>query len=438
VVLVSWMVLIVTLAVLGKTAGSAYSNTFSIPGTGSANALNLLTRAFPGHAGDQDSIVWKVSSGTVESPAVKARITAMLAKVEAAPSVASVISPYSGGGSARISQNGTIAYATVLFDTQAANLSKPDVNRVVSIAETAREPGLQVELGGQAIGNAERPSAGTSTGIGLLAAAVVLFIAFGSLFAMLLPLAVAIAGLVSGLMAIALFSHAVSVPSIGPTMATLIALGVGIDYALFVVTRHLRQRRSRRQPSADHLPRGRGHEQPYRPAPHQRHPRRRERHLAGRLHRRYHRHLRRLRHRDQPQAPAVPRGHHRARVPAAAGLPQSSRACRSGRDERTRRRGILRRHGRGLLVGLGRAFILSGQQVIGEFGLGLAAAVLLDAFILRTILVPAFMHLFGRVNWWLPRWLDRALPHLSIEPADEAASQAGPLPGEPAHAGSAR
>ena len=68
------------------------------------------------------------------------------------------------------------------------------------------------------------------------------------------------------------------------------------------------------------------------------------------------------------------------------------------------------------------AFILSGQQAVGEFGLGLAAAVLLDAFILRTVLVPALMHLLGRANWWLPTWLDRALPHLSIEPATEPTS----------------
>ena len=72
------------------------------------------------------------------------------------------------------------------------------------------------------------------------------------------------------------------------------------------------------------------------------------------------------------------------------------------------------------------AFILSGQQVIGEFGLGLAAAVLLDAFLLRTILVPALMHLAGRANWWLPGWLDRLLPQLSIEPAHGSSSPSAP------------
>jgi putative drug exporter of the RND superfamily len=74
------------------------------------------------------------------------------------------------------------------------------------------------------------------------------------------------------------------------------------------------------------------------------------------------------------------------------------------------------------------AFILSGQQVVGEIGLGMAAAVLLDAFLLRTLLVPALMHLSGRANWWLPGWLDRALPHLSIEPATPPAPQMGELP----------
>ena len=79
------------------------------------------------------------------------------------------------------------------------------------------------------------------------------------------------------------------------------------------------------------------------------------------------------------------------------------------------------------------AFILSGQQVVGEIGLGMAAAVLLDAFLLRTLLVPALMHLSGRANWWLPGWVDRVLPHLSIEPATPPAAQTAALP-EPSRA----
>jgi RND superfamily putative drug exporter len=64
------------------------------------------------------------------------------------------------------------------------------------------------------------------------------------------------------------------------------------------------------------------------------------------------------------------------------------------------------------------AFIFEGQRVIAEFGIGLSSAVLIDAFLLRTLLVPALMHWFGAANWWLPAWLDRILPHLTVEPAD--------------------
>src|SRR5580693_4794185 len=238
-VLVGWLALLVILGAGGRAAGSAYSDTLTLPGTGSTAALHLEEQAFPGHAGDQDTIVWRaVGGGGVRAPAVRARIIAMLARVAAAPGVASVISPYSARGAAQVSRGGQIAYATVVFDAQANSLPATEVTRVVHLAEAARAPGLQVDLGGQAVENALRPSVGISAAVGVIAAAVVLFIAFGSLLAMLLPLAVAIAGLASGLMTVGLASHAVSIASIGPTLGVLIGLGVGIDYALFIVTRH--------------------------------------------------------------------------------------------------------------------------------------------------------------------------------------------------------
>ena len=236
-VLVAWLALLVILGVLSRTAGSAYSSSSTVPGTGSTTALSLLERAFPGHAGDQDTIVWTSPEG-VRAAQVRARITATLNQVAATPSVATVISPYSARGAAQVSRDGTIAYATVVFDAQAASLPAPDVSRVIHLAEAARAPGLQVDLGGQAVENALRPSIGISAVVGLVAAAVVLFLAFGSLPAMLLPLAVAITALAPGLLTAGLASHAASIPSIGPTLATLIGLGVGVDYALFVVTRH--------------------------------------------------------------------------------------------------------------------------------------------------------------------------------------------------------
>ena len=203
-VLVAWLALLVILGVLSRTAGATYSSSSTVPGTGSTTALNLLERAFPGHAGDQDTIVWRAGPGGVRAPAVRARITAMLDKVAAAPSVAAVISPYSARGAAQVSRDGQIAYATVVFDAPQASLPGPDVTRVVRLAEAARAPGVQVDVGGPAVENALRPSVGISAAVGVIAAAVVLFIAFGSLLAMLLPLAVAIAGLASGLMTVGL------------------------------------------------------------------------------------------------------------------------------------------------------------------------------------------------------------------------------------------
>ena len=237
-VLIGWLTLLAVLGVTGRAAGSSYSDALTLPGTGSTTALSLLEQAFPGHAGDQDTIVWRTSSASVRDPAVRDRITAMLAKVAAAPAVASVTSPYSARGAPQVSRNGQIAYATVVFDAPQASLPVPDVTRVVHLAEAARVSGVQVDIGGPAVENALRPSVGISAGVGVIAAAIVLFIAFGSLLAMLLPLAVAIAALVSGLMATGLLSHAVTIPSAAPTLGILIGLGVGIDYALFIVTRH--------------------------------------------------------------------------------------------------------------------------------------------------------------------------------------------------------
>jgi RND superfamily putative drug exporter len=79
------------------------------------------------------------------------------------------------------------------------------------------------------------------------------------------------------------------------------------------------------------------------------------------------------------------------------------------------------------------AFVFGGQRIIAEFGIGLAAAVFLDAFLLRTILVPALMHMFGRTNWWLPRWIDSWLPHLAVEPRED--SEPVPALADPVRAG---
>ena len=243
-VIAAWVVLLTGLTVLGQAVKSNYDNSFSLPGTGSAMAQQLLARTVPAQAGDSDTIVWQVSTGTVRDRAVVARMTGVLHRIATMPEVAAVASPYGPHGAGQISRDSRIAYATVNFTRQADSLASADIKRVINAAEAARAPWLNVQLSGDAIGNAEQPPLGFSSMVGLLAAAVVLFIAFGSLLAMLLPIVTAIAGVVSGLMAIAPLTHTMSVVTFAPILGALIGLGVGTDYALFIVTRHRRSLQS--------------------------------------------------------------------------------------------------------------------------------------------------------------------------------------------------
>jgi putative drug exporter of the RND superfamily len=239
-VIATWVIVLIGLGALAQGVKSNYDNSFSLPGTDSTTAQQLLAKAVPAQAGDSDTIVWQVSKGTVRDPAVTTKVSAVLRQISTMPEVAAVSSPYGPHGAAQISRDGRIAYATVNFTKQASSLATTDITRVINAAEAARAPGLDVQLGGQAIGNTEQPSLGITATIGVLAAAVVLFIAFGSLLAMLLPLAAAIAGVGGGLMLITPLSHAMSVVNFAPDLGALIGLGVGIDYALFIVTRHRR------------------------------------------------------------------------------------------------------------------------------------------------------------------------------------------------------
>jgi len=237
-VLLGWIVLLFGVNVIAQSAGTSYSNNFTLPNSDAQRAANLLQQSFPAQAGDRDTIVYKVSSGTVLDPAVKARMSAMFAEVDKLPHVTTVISPYAGAAAGKsISADGQIAFATVVFDEKANLLPKSAAERVVEVARAAGRPGLQVELGGQAIEATEQAGFGLSTAVGLLAAIVVLLLTFGSVVAMGLPIVTALFGLGTGLGTIALFTHVVDTPNFSSELAAMIGLGVGIDYALFILTR---------------------------------------------------------------------------------------------------------------------------------------------------------------------------------------------------------
>ena len=237
-VLLGWVALLLLVNAFAQSAGTSYSNNFTLPNSGAQRAADLLQRGFAAQAGDRDTIVFKVSSGTVLDQAVRSRMSATLAEVAKLPHVAGVISPYaSGAGGRAISANRQIAFATVVFDEKANLLPKSAPERVVHVARAGARPGLEVELGGQAIEMTEQSGFGISTAVGLLAAIVVLLLTFGSLVAMGLPILTALFGLGTGLGAIALFTHVVETPNFSSELAAMIGLGVGIDYSLFILTR---------------------------------------------------------------------------------------------------------------------------------------------------------------------------------------------------------
>jgi len=236
IVVVSWIVLAVGVLAVSQAIGKRNANNFSLPNTDSQRAVDLLQSRFPAQAGDADQIVFRTRTGTLTGASAHAVIAPMLARIAKLPHVAGVVSPYDAGASA-IAKAGTIGFATVEFDQKANQLPKAAIDRVINTAEAVRSPALQVELGGQAIEQSQQSSLGFATGVGLLAAIVVLLISFGSLLAMGLPIVTALFGLGAGLGVIGLGSHLVDMVDFSSELALMIGLGVGIDYALFIVTR---------------------------------------------------------------------------------------------------------------------------------------------------------------------------------------------------------
>src|SRR6266511_2721900 len=237
IVVVSWIVLAVGVLAVSQAVGKRNANNFSLPNTDSQRAADLLQGRFPTQAGDADQIVFQARTGKLTDASTRAAIAPVLVRIARLPHVAGVLIPYEAGANA-VSKTGTIGFATVEFDQRANELPKAAIDRVINTAETMRSPTLQVELGGQAIKQAQQTSIGFATGVGLIAAIVVLLLSFGSLLAMGLPIVTALFGLGAGLGVIGLGSHLVDMVDFSSELALMIGLGVGIDYALFIVTRY--------------------------------------------------------------------------------------------------------------------------------------------------------------------------------------------------------
>ena len=233
-VLVTWILVLVAFVFLSKAVGGSYSQSLRLPGTESQKAADLLDADFPSRAGDSGQVVF--ASTDVRTPAVRAQVGELLREIAGVPGVADVVSPFSPAGARQIASDGTVAYATVDFTLGIEDIHHATTQRVIALADHARSFGLNVELGGRMFDTNGAP--GGTAAIGLLAAVVILLLTFGSVLAMGLPIMIALFGIGTGLSLVALISHGLSTPEFTTELASMIGIGVGIDYALFIVTRY--------------------------------------------------------------------------------------------------------------------------------------------------------------------------------------------------------
>src|SRR5581483_3470501 len=232
-----WVLVAGAVFAAGRIAGPALVDDFRIPGSQAERALDVLRAGFPEQAGTTATIVFHARTGTLATPAAMAAIEGTLQRVAGLPHVVAVDDPTATGGEAGISRDRTIAFTTVHYDEGLTRLGRAAADRLSAVVAPARAAGLQVELGGPLVEFTHLPEPRGSEIVGLTAAVVVLFLAFGSLTAMGLPIVTALLGLGTSLAIVWLISHVGDIPTLTPTLATMLGLGVGIDYSLFIVTR---------------------------------------------------------------------------------------------------------------------------------------------------------------------------------------------------------
>ena len=227
---IAWIVGVACLITLWTRFGAPAQDNF----TGSDPGQTLLNQHFHQQSGDTLTLAIR-SNDPIGSPAVRARVTSALTPFARAPHVTSVTSPYQAAG--QISADHHVAFAVVQFGVPSSKISNGEALALIQDAKSMSGRGVNFYLGGDVVDLAETPYGGPSDGVGVLAAAIVLLIAFGSLLAMGLPVLTAVLGIGAGLSLIALLGHVFPAPSFSPIVASMIGLGVGVDYALFILTR---------------------------------------------------------------------------------------------------------------------------------------------------------------------------------------------------------
>ena len=235
---VAWIVVAVSVLAWNHVAGGRTRDVFTIPGSETQKALDLLETDFPQASGDTATVVFAVSSGTVRDDGPQRGISETVKRLAKLPDATSAPDPFGSLSAALISEDGRIALTSVQFSEQAPQLPHDIFDQIERAAKPASDAGVQVEYGGQVVDYENSPKGSNSDAIGLAIAVLIILVAFGSVVAMVLPIATALFGLAIGISTVYLLATATNVGTAAPALATMIGLGVGIDYSLFIVTRY--------------------------------------------------------------------------------------------------------------------------------------------------------------------------------------------------------
>jgi RND superfamily putative drug exporter len=233
-VLGGWLVALILIGALSTTLGGTFVDSFEIPGAESQRAVDLLNETFPTQAGDTAQIVVRADT-SVNDPAMQTRINELVAAVTALPEVVGVVSPFDTPGA--ISEDGRFAYMTVQYDDQASEIERASVDQLLDLVDSSGGNGLAVEVGGQVVAASEESFGGLAELIGIIAAMIILLVAFGSVVAMGVPILTALFGLAIGMMLTVLAANFWDMSTFTLSFLAMIGIGVGIDYSLFIVTR---------------------------------------------------------------------------------------------------------------------------------------------------------------------------------------------------------
>ena len=233
-----WLLVIVAITWLSSSLGSQFADDISLPGRDSQAATDLVGQKFPDQANGTNPIVFKAKDGKITDSANQQAVDKVIKDVTAMDGVASANSPFTPQTAGQISKDQEIAYSNLTLDDGPGDLSNEDADDYVNTIHDAAGDQLDVAVGGYLGEQVSKPSTESSEAIGLAVAMIVLIFTFGRLIAMGMPIISALAGLLVSMGSITLLSHVATISTTSPTLATMIGLGVGIDYALFVVTRH--------------------------------------------------------------------------------------------------------------------------------------------------------------------------------------------------------